>query len=353
LSADEAAQPTERFDSRVYPVPMPPPATETVYSIDAGGTRTTAEASRSGEQAQTWNRESFAIASAGRTQAQAVLGALLDDIRAWADVDESVGCIASSSMPVGQEAPAPRSLVEVIEKHAPPGRVVIVNDVVPLLWSAGIAGVGIVLCSGTGSCVLGRDADGRVAKIGGHEHIISDQGSGYSLARKALRAAARDADGTGPRTRLRTEAETFFGRQLPALGRWLAEMPRARTVVASFAPAVTMSATEGDEAASVITESEAAALVDMVQAAVAGLTLGDLPTIGLAGGVLHGSPYFRELVEAELAARKLTDPARSNLHLVDGISAGAQFASRLAPGSTSGESRTTSVPDGEVISIES
>jgi len=326
------------------------PATETVYTIDAGGTRTTAEASRSGEQAQTWSRESFAIASAGRTQAQAVLSSLLDDIRAWAGPDESVGCIASSSMPVGEEAPAPRSLVEVIEKHAPPGRVVMVNDVVPLLWSAGIAGVGIVLCSGTGSCVLGRDASGHLVKVGGHEHIISDQGSGYSLARKALRTAARDADGTGPRTRLRAEAETFFGRPLPALGRWLAELPRARTVVASFAPSVTLSAAEGDDAARAITESEAVALVDMVQVAVAGLALGDMPIIGFAGGVLHGSSYFRELVEAELAARELTRPSRSNLHLVDGISAGAQFALRLSHNS---DGRTISVPDGEVVSIES
>ncbi|HEY0870049.1 MAG TPA: BadF/BadG/BcrA/BcrD ATPase family protein [Acidothermaceae bacterium] len=326
------------------------PATETVYSIDAGGSRTTAEAARSGEQAQTWSRESFAIASAGRTQAQAVLTSLLDDIRAWADPDESLGCIASSSMPVGQEAPAPRSLVEVIEKHAPRGRVVIVNDVVPLLWSAGIAGVGIVLCSGTGSCVLGRDARGQLVKVGGHEHIISDQGSGYSLARTALRAAARDADSTGPRTKLRTEAETFFGRPLPALGRWLAELPRARTVVASFAPSVTLAAAEGDDAAKAITQAEAAALVDMVQAAASALSLGELPIIGFAGGVLHGSSYFRELVEAELAARTLTRPDRTNLHLIDGISAGAQFALRLA---RNGDGSTLPLPDGEIISIES
>jgi N-acetylglucosamine kinase-like BadF-type ATPase len=329
---------------------MAAPATHTVYSVDAGGSRTVAEASRLDGQAQTWSRESFAIASAGPTLAQTVLGSLLDDIRAWVDPAVSVGCIASSSMPVGQEAPPPQALVDMIEKHAPPGHVVIVNDVVPLLWSARIAGVGIVLCSGTGSCVLGRDASDRMVKVGGHEHIVSDQGSGYSLARKALRAAARDADGTGPRTRLRGEAEAFFDRPLPALGRWLAELSRARTVVASFAPSVTLCADEADEVASAITEAEAVALVDMVQAAAAGLTLGELPVIGLAGGVLHGSPYFRALVQAELEARRLTDSGRSNLHLVDGISAGAQYALRLA---TAGNRDAISLPDGEIITIES
>jgi N-acetylglucosamine kinase-like BadF-type ATPase len=326
---------------------MPPPATDTVYSIDAGGSRTTAEATRSDGQSQAWSRESFAIASAGRSKAQAVLTSLLQDIRKFADPDTSLGCIASSSMPVGQEAPPPKSLVDVIEQYAPPGEVVIVNDVVPLLWSSRIAGVGIILCSGTGSCVLGRNADRQLVKVGGHEHIVSDQGSGYSLARQALRAAGRDADGTGPPTRLRTEAEAFFDRPLPALGRWLAELPRARTVVASFAPYVTLSANEGDLAARAITEAEAVALVDMVQVAARGLDLGELPVIGFAGGVLHGSEYFRELVEAALVARGLTNPGRSNLYLVDGIDAGLQFASRLSSAGSSAP-----VPDGLVISVK-
>lgn len=339
----------------VYPVSMPPTPADTVYSIDAGGSRTTAAASRSDGQAQGWSRESFAIASAGRSNAQAVLTSLLQDIRKWADPDTSLGCIASSSMPVGHEAPAPKSLVDVIEQYAPPGQVVIVNDVVPLLWSSRIAGIGIILCSGTGSCVLGRNADGQVVKVGGHEHIVSDQGSGYSLARKALRAAARDADGTGPPTRLRTEAEAFFGRPLPALGRWLAELPRARTVVASFAPFVTLSAREGDAAASAITESEAVALVDMVHVAARDLALAELPVIGFAGGVLHGSQYFRELVEAALVTRSLTDAGRSNLHLIDGIDAGVEFASRLAvvgSGGSGGSGGSESVPDGLVISVK-
>ena len=78
--------------------------------------------------------------------------------------------------------------------------------------------------------------------------------------------------------------------------------------------------------------------------------LGELPIIGFAGGVLHGSTYFRELVEAELAVRTLTRPSRTNLHLIDGISAGAQFALRLAQ---NGDGPMMPMPDGEVISIES
>jgi glucosamine kinase len=330
---------------------MTGPSAQSWYSVDAGGSRTVAAASRSDRESKSWSRESFAIASAGPARAQAVLGSLLRDIREWAGAGLEVGCIASSSMPVSHEAPPPAQLLEVIEKHAPPGRVVVVNDVVPLLWSSPLGGVGVVVCSGTGSCVLGRDALGRTIKVGGHEHIVSDQGSAYSLAREALRAAARDADGTGPPTKLRGEAETIFARPLPALGRWLAEMSRARTTVASFAPVVTECAHNGDIVASAIVEAEAAALVDMVQAAVATLTLGEGPQIGLAGGVLHGSPHYRELVGSALAARGLTDASHSNLSLIDGIRAGAQFAQRLA--NSVDDTRASPVPDGIVIGIES
>jgi N-acetylglucosamine kinase-like BadF-type ATPase len=325
----------------------------TVYSIDAGGSRTVIAVARPGAPVETWVRESFAIASAGSATARSRLESVLREVCARVGPDSrTVGCIASSSMPVSDEAPAPASLVDVIAAYAPGGRVVLVNDVVPPLWSAPIDGVGVVLCSGTGSSVIGRDARRRLIKVGGHEHIVSDQGSAYSLAREGLRAAARDIDGTGPATKLRAAAEAFFGRPLPALGRWLAELPRARTTVASFAPCVTGGAADDDRVASEIVQVESLALVDAVQVAIAGLTLGQMPAIGLAGGVLHGSDYFRGLVERELVQRALADDARSNVHLLDGIAAGIQFALRLSE-QAEDDADAAVVPDGVVLEIAS
>jgi glucosamine kinase len=317
------------------------------FSIDAGGSRTLATAFQAGRGSTSWSRESFAIASVGPVRSQAVLESLLREIREWSGTGIDVGCIASSSMPVGFEAPPPTRLLEVIAQHAPQGRVVLVNDVVPLLWSSPLGGVGVVICSGTGSCVLGRDPESGMIKVGGHEHILTDQGSAYSIARTALRAAAREADGLGPWTALRVEAEAFFARPMPALGRWLAEMSRARTSVASFAPVVVDCALDGDDVARSIVRSEAAALVDMVQVVIDTSAVGAMPMIGLAGGVLHGSQYYRELVESTLAARGFTDTARSNVALIDGIGAGTQFAQRLADSLDD----DSAVPDGTVIHV--
>jgi glucosamine kinase len=325
-----------------------------VYAVDAGGSRTEVGVSRSGEQIAGWGTGSFAIASVGVAEAKASLAQLLRAIsdRVGSGVP-AVGCIASSSMPVADEAPLPEPLIETITRHAPTGLVILVNDVIPLLWSAPVNGVGVVVCSGTGSSVIGRDATNLWIKVGGHEHIISDQGSGYSIAREGLRSAARDADGTGPPTKLRAAAESFFGRPLPTLGRWLAEMPRPRRTVASFAPCVLGAAEEGDPIARAITESEAAALLEAVRLAVRQLSLDLRPQIGLAGGLLLESEYFRARIEQGLGKAGLTDDARRNVHLLDGLRSGTEYALRMSADSPGAGPvpHSSAVPAGRVIQI--
>jgi N-acetylglucosamine kinase-like BadF-type ATPase len=62
--------------------------------------------------------------------------------------------------------------------------------------------VGIALIAGTGSIALGRDARGAYARSGGWGHIIGDEGSGYDLGCRCLRAVARATDGRGQATLL-------------------------------------------------------------------------------------------------------------------------------------------------------
>jgi N-acetylmuramic acid 6-phosphate etherase len=57
-------------------------------------------------------------------------------------------------------------------------------------------GSGIVIISGTGSCVHGRNGS-RVARAGGWGHLLGDHGSGYWIAVTGLRAAIREYDRHG------------------------------------------------------------------------------------------------------------------------------------------------------------
>ncbi len=61
----------------------------------------------------------------------------------------------------------------------------------------GVLGPGILVISGTGSCVYGRNALGHTARAGGWGHLLGDHGSGYWIVMEHLQAALRDYDRTG------------------------------------------------------------------------------------------------------------------------------------------------------------
>jgi N-acetylglucosamine kinase-like BadF-type ATPase len=61
---------------------------------------------------------------------------------------------------------------------------------------------GVVVISGTGSIVFGKDERDRVYRAGGWGRLIGDEGSGYAIGQEAFHAAARLLDGYGEKTKL-------------------------------------------------------------------------------------------------------------------------------------------------------
>src|ERR1017187_3082062 len=60
----------------------------------------------------------------------------------------------------------------------------------------GLNGTGILVVSGTGSCVQGRNGK-QIAQAGGWGHLLGDHGSGYWVTLTGLRAAVREHDRRG------------------------------------------------------------------------------------------------------------------------------------------------------------
>jgi N-acetylglucosamine kinase-like BadF-type ATPase len=295
---------------------------ETTFAVDAGGSRTSVRALRLDGSRLTWQRQSIAIATVGEAQAVHRLGDVLADLAAELGTSRPAwGCVASSSMPALGEAPAPQALVATISNGPLSGCTALVNDLVPLLWSDHLKGCGVVVSSGTGSSVLARDEEGRLVKVGGHEHILSDQGSAYAIARAGLRAATRAVDGAAAATVLVDRAQSFYHRSLPALGRWFAELDRARSEVARFAPQVLAAAEAGDEAAQTVAITQADALAASTVTAMGRLDLGASPRIGLSGGVVRGSAYFRALISAAIEAKDLCP----TIEVLDGLESALAF----------------------------
>jgi N-acetylglucosamine kinase-like BadF-type ATPase len=130
------------------------------------------------------------------------------------------------------------------------GRLVATDDAVIALAGATAGEPGIITISGTGSIAYGRNAAGRWARVAGWGYIFGDEGSGFDVARQALRAALRFEEGWGPPTELHRVLLQATGSTTAneVLHRFYTdEWPRSR--VARLATLVDAAAIAGDTAA--------------------------------------------------------------------------------------------------------
>ncbi len=110
-------------------------------------------------------------------------------------------------------------------------RLVVTHDA-KIAWAGATEGEpGVVVIAGTGSIAYGENAQGESARAGGWGYIYGDEGSGFDIARQALRAALREYEGWGPRTALTPALVELIGavNANDGLHRlYTAEWPRAR-----------------------------------------------------------------------------------------------------------------------------
>jgi len=124
---------------------------------------------------------------------------------------------------------------------------IVVNDVVAAWAAATGAQPGIGVISGTGSNVFGVGRDGQAWRAGGWGHLLGDEGSGYWLGARSLRAALRDRDASGPPTALSEAAMKFF--DLPsveAVAVRVYSQPLTKGEIAAFATETARLAQHGD-----------------------------------------------------------------------------------------------------------
>lgn len=131
------------------------------------------------------------LSAVGDCLGQACRAAGLDP----ASVTFAVTCLGFSGGPEDKEAYAH----ELIRS----GKYKITHDAEIALTGATAGQPGIIAIAGTGSIAFGRNAEGRLARAGGWGYIFGDEGGGFDITRRALRAALQDEEGWGPDTSLR------------------------------------------------------------------------------------------------------------------------------------------------------
>jgi N-acetylglucosamine kinase-like BadF-type ATPase len=164
---------------------------------------------------------------------------------------------------------------------------------------------GVVIISGTGSVVFGRNERGETKKVGGHGHLIGDPGSGYDIGIRALRAIIAASEGRGEKTKL--TGEILRGLSLSReedIIPWLYSAEEPKVAVARLAPLVISVAEKGDGVANKILHSAVRELADIAAFAAEHLRLtAQTFDVVLSGGVFGNNPQYFRLMKSVLSER--------------------------------------------------
>jgi N-acetylglucosamine kinase-like BadF-type ATPase len=173
---------------------------------------------------------------------------------------------------------------------------------------------GVVLIAGTGSIALGMNRAGKEARSGGWGPTFGDEGSGYDIARSALKAVASSFDGRSPKTML-TELVTKTLRisstaDLPGV---IYNSDMESVEIASLAKLVAEAARAGDRVAQEILSRAGRELAELAISAIAQLGLeSEKFRVACVGSVFNSGDYvlgpLREAIQRVATGAEVGPP---------------------------------------------
>lgn len=229
----------------------------------------------------------------------------LGDPPVWATADSASGVVSLVAGLAGVGDPAAR---EGVRKHLEATGVAqnvdVVNDTRVAFTDAFGPRDGILLIAGTGSHALARTPAGRWVRKGGWGLITGDEGSGWDLALRGIRAAIRGKERRSAPTDLSRWLSETLGSDEPAQwAHWVQHATKGD--VAALAPGVVAVAQSGDTVAEVLVTSAIEDLLDHLSPILREFEDDGLrthPALAMTGGLLAPGGALRarflESVEA-------------------------------------------------------
>jgi N-acetylglucosamine kinase-like BadF-type ATPase len=183
---------------------------------------------------------------------------------------------------------------------------------------------GCILIAGTGSILFGKDEKGVIHRVGGFGRLIGDEGSGYSIGRKALNAVSKASDGRGEETLISEllNAKMNSGSSNSIINKVYKE----KLDVASVAKIVIEAAEEGDPIAEDILDEEADELVLHIKSLLDKIHTDKL-SVAFSGSLIDNKNFYSDLLKQKIKSTlpkvKVVKPASSP------VSGAILFAKRI------------------------
>lgn len=289
-----------------------------VLGIDAGGTKTRALlADESGRVVGRGKGGGANLKTHGELEVEKVLHRVIEEAEAEAGAKPDAVALGIA----GADRPEDHNVLRsILRRMGFRQRVLVTNDARIAFVAGSPSRVGLALICGTGSIAWGQNAGGEIARAGGWGWHVGDEGSGFWIGVRAVRAALRASDGRGPSTALigpLLEHFEIIGVEDFVRVMYGGDFPRHR--IALFAPRVAEAAAQGDLSAREILEAAAAELAGAAGSVIRRLGLPERPyDVVLSGGTFAAVPSLAEAVTSLLQA-----PGASVRLLEDEPAAGA------------------------------
>jgi len=277
--------------------------------VDGGGTKTIVQvADLSGKvvaesESGSSNYKSVGIKIAKENINKAIFKAIdmLNNLKEFTFKDACFGLAGNDS---NEDTKIYKEIIfnDVIEKYLDRNKIIICNDTRIGLAAGSDSKNGVMIICGTGSNCYGINEQGREAKVNGWDYILGDEGSGYEIGIKALRALMRAYDGRGESTLLsKTVLEDLNIKNISELIKWAYSDYFLKDRVAAIAKTVCKTAEMGDKISKKILKEEADEAIISVKTVVDKLGLADKEfDLVFVGNVFKCEKYFKSVLMRKL-----------------------------------------------------
>lgn len=220
---------------------------------------------------------------------------------------------------------AARKMKRLLQTEFPDSAIHICTDLELTIEATG-DGPAIVLIAGTGSAAVGRDDDGRIARVGGRGPLLGDEGSAYDIGRRAAILALREFDRSGTNSDLGKKMLQELG-----IANWQEFQSHAQSVpdevFPRIFPVVASAAELGDSTAQELLQTAALELASLVSDLVEQLQFKNRRFLLVkSGGMIGPSPYLDKELDARL--RMVAPQAKFAALLLSPAEAAARLALR-------------------------
>jgi N-acetylglucosamine kinase-like BadF-type ATPase len=185
-----------------------------------------------------------------------------------------------------------------LARYLNPKKVIICNDTRIGLEAGSESKNKIVIIAGTGASCFGINESGIVSKTTGWDYILGDEGSGYQVGLKALKAVMRAYDGRGKESLLsKTILEDLNLKEIMDLTIWAYEESTPKVRIGALAETVCRTAEMGDQVSIDILTEEAEEAVISINSVANRLGFKDkVFDLVFVGGLFKCERYFKNIL---------------------------------------------------------